>query len=958
MPTSFNIFFQSGLSTREARYSKGDNVSLLEISNSDDSYYQTGVITVFDTPSGLQNIGDSVMVKINDLLQFRGSISVRNQHIDQGKKYQTYQLIGKTYDLWRYNTGTTITFTNQTTAYIASSLVGTYCSNLSGNTNPEDGTTITDDISFNYETIGDALARLTKIDGYKFYIDNSNQLQYYDPLVPQSARFTVTEADLISINPVEEDDADIVNDILVLGTSDYSVKTTSSDADPYKAPVSSHAVPDGMRIAQKFKANDDRLSSVKLYLNRTRDPNQPSSLDFEIWRNSERLVFVDQFSDYTYLNSGVNSYNMQVSGGYLCLAYEGGSYKTTGQIESYCYSGQFTSEVDGYDCQYIKLNMQDVTSSNRIYISGTNASGSYWSGMTNNEWLNLGYEDYAVKVRYKFSSNGDYTPKIGTATLNISDSTGGVDEELFNDSFANNDILSGGSNSYTDIDDLIYDGALSCSGNTGITRWIYGDIVRENDSDTWQNSGNILQEDGYSDPQSPGVTTTWWFEIEFNEPKTIDAYSIKCDCAGALNDTVQIRNVYISGLWSNGYDTLKEGSGYYKYPIEDGGQVTYTLNMHDNNYSESWAYSGVKKMKFDWYRTFECTKLRLSYIRFRERPFLLYSSNIKTSTQTVGSNTDMEYLKVDPSDVIYPGYITYSGSLDNGANWTKLTPGTFTTVDPGKQAILWYRLYPSGTWPAGKYSSNGMKPSSPRIGSCKLTASLVQEGGTPKSGTKMEWSDDISWSTGDVIYPPSWSAWRSYTSPKFALTENEYYWMVFSHASGSNAYWSYYNDPDSTYEDGNIAYSWDLGVNWSSNSSDPTHVPGGDMLFQLGWKQGQITATSSSAWSITQYGRHFKKISDADLLSETQAMLRASKEIESYSSLRKKGTMIIDGREDMNVEYKFSANLTNFDINELLEIVSYTQRIEEEGFVTEINYGDQPYNIAKDVEELKGEVYG
>ena len=75
-------------------------------------------------------------------------------------------------------------------------------------------------------------------------------------------------------------------------------------------------------------------------------------------------------------------------------------------------------------------------------------------------------------------------------------------------------------------------------------------------------------------------------------------------------------------------------------------------------------------------------------------------------------------------------------------------------------------------------------------------------------------------------------------------------------------------------------------------------------------------------------------------------------------SVPKKGTITIDGITDISTDYRFSANLVNFDINELWEVRSYTQKIDKDGFTTTINYGKQPFDLAKTVAKLERKVEG
>jgi hypothetical protein len=124
------------------------------------------------------------------------------------------------------------------------------------------------------------------------------------------------------------------------------------------------------------------------------------------------------------------------------------------------------------------------------------------------------------------------------------------------------------------------------------------------------------------------------------------------------------------------------------------------------------------------------------------------------------------------------------------------------------------------------------------------------------------------------------------------------------------------------------------------------------MSFQLGWKQGEITATAENSESIDLYGRHFKKITDSTLNTYELAQARADLEVSGMTAIPKKGTVTIEGRTNIEPYYRFSSNLTNFDINEIWNIVSYTQTIDQNGFTTTINYGRQPFDLAAKVARI------
>jgi len=975
MTLTYDIYFNSG-GTNPVFYKEGDNISLLEITDSDQDYYQNGLIVLYNVPS-TQTIGDTIQIYINDTEQFNGYVVRKEESIDAGVKYYNYQLIGKTYNLWRHHTGSNVTYTDKTTSFIASSLVGKYCNNISGLTDVTTGVIIDGDITFDYETVGDALVKLTEYDGYKFYVDTDNYLNYYE-VTSEGSAFSVEEADIISMNPVEESDEDIVNDVLVVGGSDYSEKTS--------VPLftNSKVIAGDVYVAQKFKAESDRLSSIRTYLDRTRDPYKPDALDLEIWHNTERQIYDDHFTNTNYINTVVSDWNpindnytsnYEISGTYLIKEphpewpSDPDRYSITGMVETLCFSGQYTSEKPGFDCKYMKVTLYGISTQN-ILISGTNDSGATWATVTDGEWHDFGSENYAIKARFVFPSSAGiktWTPGLDRATIDIADDSGGFEIEVFDDTFDSYTHLSSNSNDSNYM--RIRDDKLELSGSTLDKEYIYADSVSDSytggTNTTISNIDNLLlpySNSIYSAPSNwgPGDVGTLIFTLD--EPSYIDKLYTSGWTSYESSFKFYITDIYVSGGWSGGFAdgwALTKSFGTTLNIIGRPRKKLYT-DLHNNGY----VYSGVKKIKIlveSPYLPDEGTTTRWYDIAFRRRDLFFNSGNIKSKVYKT-SDVDMTYLKVEPIDETYPDNISYSGSLDKGVNWTKLSKNVFTTIGtPGNQAQIQYCFKPSGSWPTGKYSSISFLPDTPLLDSCVLTTSLNNAGSLPKSGTKIEFSDDNSFSTGDVVYPPSWSSWQTWTDPKLRLNKNDYYWLILSHASSNGEYWTYRYDPASTYTDGNIAYSWaenGVGVNWSSNSTDPTHVPSGNITFELGWKEGNITATSSSTWSIDKYGRHFKKISDSNINSLNLAADRARLEIIAHSGIKKKGTMTISGRDSMSTSFMFSANLSNYGINERFEVVSYTQRITpQEGFMTEINYGKQPYDIVKELNKLKGAVY-
>jgi len=1226
MATTFSIYINSG-EIDATTYTKGDNLSMLEVSNSDNEYYQSGFIELYDVATQ-HNINDTVLVTINNTQQFSGYISSREQTINKGKALTRYQLIGETYDLWRYHTDEYALYSG-TTLYIASSLVSSYCENITAYQFDMDaGEDLTNDLDLSNLTVGDALIELTNIDGYSFYVNNG-ELHYYKNTNTTSS-FTVTESNIIEMDPIEESDEDIVNDVLVLGGSDYSVKTTVSP----KA-TSSKIFPSGVLIAQRFNAEDPVLSAVRLYLNRSTGDDAPSELLFEIWENTEMVVFEDDFTNEDYLSTTTNleptdnflmlsvvsscraswpskaggthsakkwefGHKSHVDGCfhrfrtrgfitrngiyYICpsgsdgkpdisQAYTSGTCKVGDWVYYYprqvrvnsdefvclvlggnwdfntnvwieqiatatdhnkCqYDGYYTIWVDdgggttskcwmtfdllefktdtGYassnsythDTQYMRVDLEGVVSSQRIYISGTNDGGTTWKTMTDGSWVDFGSESSAGSyIKYKFSSNGYFTPRIDSATVTISDDSGGLDQVVFTDDFSDETKLSSNSINGLRITEGWEDNFDSDIAATALM--ISGLVLRDVDgSDTLINDSDWDSNPSYMFDNNTGtyaLVDNIYKPVDFvdsciftDKPLTVCGVKLKYDLQrdGMIDDfwirlssntsTWTTRMNEKSNLWLGAHGGSPNVDGYYKFNVDVYYSGTQGIQSYFNNLDNCAGGPG-KLLHYD-----------LRAITIPNEGF--YAGTAKSINYDLGLLT-YYYIKLDVTET-YGNYITYSGSLDGGANWDKLTKNTSTLIsNPGSNLVIMYCIQPSSNY-LGNGSGNVKFPN---IDSVTCTVETTQGGGIPKSGSKIEWSDDIGFTDNDLPYAPNYSNWQTYTSPKLSgLTTGDSYWMIFEHSSSpsdedyevvsgdfnqtldewdassshvelletneirfgslnyagtANAYiyaynipvwdgltslyvegvnvvdddarvwvywrptgtdswtsfgyyyrpegsyitfgtldksdissynlidirfrvnddytghanlyadeiniivtssqkfWSYFYDPNSEY-DGKISYSWDGGVKWSSNVTYPSEVPDGNMRFQLGWTQGEIQATATNQESIDLYGRHFKKINDSTITTLERAQARADLEVSGMTEVPKKGKFVITGRTDMSNEYMFSANLTNFGIDEKFDIKEYTQRIDKKGFTTEIVYGRHTFDLAKKVSELE-----
>jgi len=281
---NLKICFNSG-ATDEFIIRHSDNISFLEIHNADQSYYRDAMISLF----GIDELDDldlntPIRIWIDDSLEFDGYVSRIEKSI-KGVRVYTLQCIGRTYDLWRYSISSSTTFTNKKSAYIVSSLVSTYIPSSvvsPPNVSPDDGTFVKN-IDLSNMAVGDAIARLSAFDGYKFYVDNTGKLNYYMPA--STTQFTITEDNIVSMSPIEYSDDYLRNEVIVIGALEYEEKTPSILRD-YVSGQHYYISTSTRYIAQKFRVPttllQNRLSAIKLLVKRSQGENIPNYLLGEI----------------------------------------------------------------------------------------------------------------------------------------------------------------------------------------------------------------------------------------------------------------------------------------------------------------------------------------------------------------------------------------------------------------------------------------------------------------------------------------------------------------------------------------------------------------------------------------------------------------------------------------------------------------------------------------------------
>ena len=1123
---TYAIYFNSGMNYNTNTYINNSNVTKISIGNSDQDYYQNGVIELYNCSQ--QQVGDKVDIYINNglrnSLEFSGYVARRQIHHKVGTSLYNYQLIGKTYDLWRYRTGSNITYTGYT-SYIVSSLISTYCQGaVKGNINLEDGYNFIDEIDLSDLPIGDAIVKLISYDGFKFYVDTNGKLNYYDPSDEEIYTIIVEEDDIIDMSPIEEADEDLLNDVKIIGGLGYSTKT--SYPYPEGVIVSSSVFKKKVMVAQQFQAKDDKLSAIRLYLDRTIDDNSPiDDLEVEIWDNNTRELFSETFdggkgsiwsvtsntifdegylklspqgmgisqpiglsTDYnlsryaaqiinvpidriineaiitcyhsivsdktlwieirttsgtppiptttlkcsgsvnlpnnTYYDTPINM-NPKVlltAGDYAIVAHlENPS--TTNRIKS-IYNGmnpyndtsrrKVTSDdnstwtpivIGNYDCRfsfnygnfsksgyalskpfgvnlgkkvfnrYMKIDIDGITSSNRIYLSGSNSGSRNWHTLNDEQWYDFSFENkFSSQIKIKLSGNGTYSPKVDTVTVSISDSVSGPITSVFIDPFDEDwyddyTYMSGS----TKRKIFINSGYLMMSGeNTGAgfyNYWFHSsapDLKRDGvlDYTCWTPSGNISDNSLSSRAYAPNGTYNWSasFKMQYwGLERDINALFFKLYAANESN-IITIGNIYLSGNWP-GKGWILAASPNYTPPL--GIVTSYTMPFTNNcvyyNVTRI-LVSGTTQKEFDL-----CTWWDFKY---QTVVYCKNSGSIQSKDFNIG--VPFGYIGIYPTIETSPNRIFYSGSKNSGSTWYKIEKNRMNPLGinntSGQHLRVMISMKPSTLSVTQSISSTSLKGTSPTIDQIEVKYAVNIANDLPKSGTKIDHSDEIYFRSKDISYPPSYSSYISYESPKLRYNNDEDfntnndYWLVLYHPSTSTQYFKYYYHSGSGY-DKSIAYSWGgveapwgIGYRWSS-SNNSSLVPYGSIIMDLGWNEDIITATSTNEQSITKYGRHQRIIRDSNITTNDDALYRADKEVEGMENIPRKGTITIDGMTGINTSYKLSSNLSNIRLGGLWEIVSFTHNIDKNGFTTTLNYGKQPFDITKRISDLEKEIY-
>ncbi len=118
-----------------------------------------------------------------------------------------------------------------------------------------------------------------------------------------------------------------------------------------------------------------------------------------------------------------------------------------------------------------------------------------------------------------------------------------------------------------------------------------------------------------------------------------------------------------------------------------------------------------------------------------------------------------------------------------------------------------------------------------------------------------------------------------------------------------------------------------------------------------------VTAETSDSTSIADYGQYTYRLVNDLITTTADAQLLAGQILANYKDLQQSGSIVIEGREDINVDEKFTLNIPSMSMtNEVFQISQYIHKITDKGFFTTIQFGYPEYDIAKALANLIKEV--
>lgn len=245
-------------------------VQALTVTNSRSNRIQNAAFTFTDANNVCSNwsLGDSVTIKINETTQFEGYLDKYAIQWDGVRNYKWW-CVGKTTDVYRYFTSSNTDMgsgrLSGNTDYIASSLVHDYVPGYTFRFRPSSNDTSTNiymnKFDLNGRSVGKCLEDLTDIDGFSFMASGSKVIYYQ----PSGHNYYFNHSDVLSLNEFSESTDNKVTSVRIVG----GIGNTQTTVHNYAGDIYDTVDLDGYRsFWQWFRAEDDYLNSIELYINR------------------------------------------------------------------------------------------------------------------------------------------------------------------------------------------------------------------------------------------------------------------------------------------------------------------------------------------------------------------------------------------------------------------------------------------------------------------------------------------------------------------------------------------------------------------------------------------------------------------------------------------------------------------------------------------------------------------
>lgn len=239
------------------------NFQSIKFTKSENSLFQSGTLILFkgiDEPI----INDKVVIKLNGTVKFAGYVASINRSL-KGDKLRTLDLIGNTKKLFRSRVtdGYHDFFQNMWTSTIVRELVQ-YHTSLDHTSIPIGvGSYIDGAYDFGDYIVGDAIKKISQFDNYRLYVNEDDEVQYYEPT---AATKTITESDVQSIGSIEKSDNQLFNDITVIGSG--TIKAHAEDAGS----ISKYGIFPETFKEPKLDNQDDATALANKYLDEYKTP--------------------------------------------------------------------------------------------------------------------------------------------------------------------------------------------------------------------------------------------------------------------------------------------------------------------------------------------------------------------------------------------------------------------------------------------------------------------------------------------------------------------------------------------------------------------------------------------------------------------------------------------------------------------------------------------------------------